>query len=146
MMQIIKKYILTSVNFQGQVSFGFNEAGYLVFYLNETDATESQLKGLLQRLPRVIEEFYRLTEVPTVKFVEVPPDLSFESWWKIQLNKINKKRCMPLFNALKDAKRMKAFTEYPAYLDFCKRNNRGVVDPENFLKKEYYENDWKKMK
>jgi len=145
-MQIKKKFLLTSINFEGQITFGYNDEGYLVYYLNESDQSEMQLRNFLALLPRVEEEFYKITNIPTVTVVKVPIDLSFDRFWEIQLKKINKLRCIPIYNKLKDKDRIDAIAQYVPYTVYCNKNSRGIVDPENYLKKEYFKNDWKKEK
>lgn len=144
----MKKYILTSPTLNGPITFGFNEDGFLTFYNNEANQAEPQIKALLRRLPRAVEELPNLTNGTQATLTEVPEDLSFDRFWRAQApgKKIHRFRCEPLWKKMSDNNKMLAIMRYPAYLEYCAKNQRGIVDPENYLKKQYYLTDWRAEK
>jgi hypothetical protein len=144
----MRKFKLINPNFKGSVMFGFNIDGLLTFYDVQAELNATQIKYMLPRLPFVIEDFPRLTEGTAFVVEELPPDLSFEAFWSIlePRNKINKKRCLAIWESLNDANRMLAIVRYKDYIAHCRSTGRYVADPENYLKRELYLTDWRVKK
>lgn len=143
----MKKYVLTSKSFTGSVEFGYNENGSLVFYHNAADMSDKQQVWLLQHLPP--NEIYLMQVKNVIKgeLKEVPQDLNFDTFWDKYDKKINRKRCEPMWRKMSDAEKLQAISNIKAYDNYLERTNfRGKADPENYLKKEYYQVDWKREK
>src|ERR1700748_1607572 len=97
----MKKYILTSPKFQGQVTYGYNDDGDIVFYNNEIlDAVV--VKWMKRFMPIDAAELERFRDKVSATIVEVPEDLSFERFWAVYDKKINRKRAEPLFDKLSE--------------------------------------------
>lgn len=142
----MRTFRLTSPNFTGHITYAFNADGYLIQYINEAELSEAQFKGLLPRTPLTVSDVQRLTAGTTGKLDEMPPDLSFTTFWA-QIKdgkKINKKRCIPLFDKLNSDKKYLAIIKWNPYVSYCTANNRIIADPETYLKKEYFDNDWRR--
>lgn len=141
----MKKYILTSPKFKGQVTFGYDHNGDIVFYSNEI-ADEVVVKWMKRFLPVDEDalEWFKTKVQATIR--EVPEDLSFDRFWEIYDKKINRKRAEPLYDKLTDAEKMLAIVKIKAYFDYCQIKKRGVADPEKYLRERYFETDWYKLK
>jgi hypothetical protein len=142
----MKKYVLTSPRFIGAVTFGFNEDNKLVFYFNESLMTAEQVTWLLGKMPHNDDQLNQLKTIIQGTIEEIPADLSFDCFWDTYGQKINKKRCLPMYNKLSEANKLKAISNIKAYDAFCDRTGRYKADPENYLNKEYYLTDWKKQR
>ena len=148
----MKRYSLTSHLFEGSVIFGFNEQGWLVFYKNEAEFTAEQqdwlfeIKDGMSRFPVHLFKIQSLASVIKGELKELPPDLSFEVFWDAYDKKVHRKRAEPIYKKLSEADRLKAITEIKPYQKACQRTNRGIADPEKYLRSAYYETDWSKVK
>ncbi|TZF81799.1 hypothetical protein FW774_17230 [Pedobacter sp. BS3] len=142
----MKKYILTSKSFTGAVEFGFNSTGTLVFYNNAADMSDKQTDWLLAHLPPNEVYLNQLKVKISGELKEVPPDLSFDTFWTAYDKKIHAIRCKPLWNKLKDTDKMRAIMQIKPYDAYCARTGIAKANPENYLKKQYYETDWNREK
>lgn len=142
----MKKYILTSPRFNGSVTFGYDEADNLVFYHNESD-NEAVVMWLKRNLPTNEAELNALQKRIEGSIKEVPPDLTFDTFWSKYDKKINRKRCEPMWKKLSDAEKTQAISNIKPYEQYLGRTGyRGKADPENYLRRELYATDWKKEK
>lgn len=142
----MKKYILTSPSFDGNVIFGYDDDHELLsLYSNESEMNSQQRAWLLKNLPCGIAQVSQLAKLIKGKLEEMPEDISFNSFWEAYKKKINKVRTEPLFNKLSDADKLTAIRRIRPYDDYLSRTNfRGKADPENYLKKRMFETDWSK--
>jgi len=142
----MEKYILTTTKIEGEITFGYNSTGYLVYFTMPENLDDNTSRALLKNLPRVTEELERITTGRDVKIQKVPEDLSFDKFWRVYDKKINRKRAEPLYNKLKDGEKMLAMMRVADYKDACSRLKRGVADPEKYIRDAYFETDWKREK
>jgi hypothetical protein len=144
----MKKYVFTKDTLIGNVIFGYNPAGLLVYYdASPAQPTEAQLIVLLKGLPREEQELQQLADKTNGTIRLLMEDISFESFWEKYGRKIKRLRAEPMFKKLSDANKLQAIigiAAYDAYLE--KTNFRGKVDADNYLRHEYYLVDWKKEK
>ena len=141
------KYILTSVHYVGTVQFNYDNAGLMVFYsVLDAQLNESQLVGLLRKLPREEQDLQKLNETQYFTVKKVSEDLSFDNFWREYDKKIHPHRCEPFWNKLSDVKRLAALKSVGPYNAYLDRTGVAKANPENFLKKEYYRTDWSKEK
>ena len=141
----MRTFHITSARFTGHVELLYNAEETLV----KIDFSNAQLKlkqmqVFLQKLPLAIctiEQF--VTELP-VTIVEADYCVTFDMFWQAYDKKINKKRCEPLFNKLNKARQIAALNGIKQYDRFLKAEGwRKKADPENYLRNEMWENDWK---
>lgn len=144
----MRKFILTSNLFEGSVMFGYNTDGWLTFLNNEAVFNDVQHGWLFseQRFPKRIEQIDALVATIKGTIKELPPDLSFPVFWDTYDKKINKARVEPLYKKLSDANKMIAIISIKPYQKYCERANRGIADPEKYIRNKYYETDWTKQR
>ena len=143
----MKKFILTSPKFTGEVIFGYNETDRLVYYENTSAMTEQQLDWLLGHLPHASSWINSIIKNANgTRIVEVPEDLTFERFWNSYDKKINRKRAEPLFEKLNDAAKMQAIVRIKTYQEYCHYKGRGIADPEKYIRDRFFETDWNKVK
>jgi hypothetical protein len=141
----MNKYILTSAHYTGSVIFYYDDAGLLLFYSAlDADINERVLLQVLKKLPRDIVDLepFNASEFYTVK--KLDEDLSFENFWNQYGVKIHPHRCEPLWKKLSDVKKLAALKAMAPYFDYCTRKSVYKVNPENYIKKEYWKTNWSK--
>lgn len=141
----MRKFKLTNPNFKGEVFFGYNIDGLIDSYKNDSEMSKAQLIIMLQMFPFTVQDIAKLIVGNACKVEELPLDLSFDAFWNVLPvgNKINRKRCIPLWEPLNDAHRELAIVRHPHYITFCQISGRFIADPENYLKKELYLTEWR---
>ncbi|MDO3641957.1 hypothetical protein [Mucilaginibacter sp. L3T2-6] len=141
----MQKYILTSPRFKGQVTFGYDHNGDIVFYNNEI-ADEVVVKWMKRFIPIDKHELETFKTKVQATITEVPEDLTFERFWNAYDKKHNRKRTEPLYNKLSDAEKMQALMRIKQYQEYCYLKSRGIADPEKYIRERYFETDWMKLK
>lgn len=142
----MRKFILTSHLFTGSITFGFNSVGWLTYFNNEFDFEDKQHSWLLANLPRHIEQIEAYAGRIKGKLEEVPPDLSFDSFWNAYGKKINRKRAELLYKKMDEPQRLKCILSIKPYLSYLSRVKwRTQADPDTYLRNENYETDWNKQ-
>lgn len=142
---ITKKYIITGKRFSGQVVLGYDQDSFLrLLDATEAQMTSKQLHYLLAHLPRTESKLEALVQQANgMKLTKVPIAIDFDSFWEAYGKKVNRKRCEPLWAKLSDAKRSACMMSLEPYANFLRRNEgRAKLDPENYLKRYAFENDW----
>lgn len=144
------KYILTSEMFQGAVTFGFNEFGWLIYFNNDADFTDVQHAWLFDstkdNFPKHINVVQQLTAKIKGKLTEVPPDVSFDAFWDAYANKKNRKRSEGLWNKLNEPQRLKCILSVKPYLSYLGRVKwRNQADPDTYLRNEQFDTDWNRQ-
>lgn len=141
----MKKYVLTSASFIGNVVFGYNEDNLLVYYDNNSEMDCNQHTWLLRNLPKDSIVLDTIKTKIKGSIEELPEDIDFDTFWDKYGRKLNRKRCEPLWKKMSDADKLCAIRNIKPYEEYLQRTGfRGKCDPENYLKKEYHLVDWKK--
>jgi len=142
---IIEKYILTSPSFAGNVVFGFY-GGYLVTFSNESEMNGDQRKWLYTHFPFTLQNLTAIQTQIKGRLEQVPVDLTFDAFWEVYGKKVNRKRCEPQWKKLSEAERITCLRSIPAYNSYLKRmHNRAKLDPENYLRRESFQNPWNSL-
>jgi len=136
--------MLTSPKFTGEVMFGYDHNGDLIYYNNEIN-DEVVVKWMKRFIPIDINELQSFKTKVQATVTEVPEDLTFDRFWNAYDKKINRKRAEPIFKKLTDGEKMQAIVRIKAYQEYCHYKHRAIADPEKYLR-ELFETDWGKMK
>ncbi|MCC2598033.1 MULTISPECIES: hypothetical protein [Sphingobacterium] len=140
----MKRFVLTSDSFKGQVVLGYNEDGLLSLVENDAIMTEKQFSWFWDFLPIHESQLSEYKRKVKGYLEELPEDISFDAFWNRYGKKINKIRCEPIFKKLKDAEKLLAIRNIKPYEEYLERTGyRGKCDPENYFKKGYWNVDWK---
>lgn len=144
----MRHYILTSSAFAGYIEYKFSDDSFLISFRYEANMTDQQRIKILTMMPLTIRGFEDLVAVSkTLKVEEVKQDLSFEAFWNAYDKKINRKRCEPLWNKLKDPERLICLNNIPIYKRYLQRTNfRAQKDPDGYLRDRLFETEWNKIK
>ena len=138
----MRKYVLTSPEFEGELIFGYNTEGVLVFYENKAELKTEHLVWLSGHFPHVSDHLPRI--VRKGKITEIT-DLSFERFWNEYGFKVgNKKRAEKLWVALQESERIAVFEHLPKY-NYYLKTHQGLMKayPETFLNQRRWENEFR---
>jgi len=159
------KKILVTGAFEGSVTVLYGEAGVgadaypplLCVDLREAVLNDERKRFIVNRVPvrygpaKWEKEGGEVVMVPwkdiwgtdKLVFTEMDIELDFEAdFWKPYGHKINKDRCLKEWKVMTVPERAMAVTRLHAYLRYLSRKGTGKADPENYLKKKYYKNDY----
>lgn len=141
----MRRFLITSPSFTGEAEIVFDDNGRLIrFDVGKTNMPVSLVRGFKERIPAFINELEMAFKGLRVTIVEVDFEINFDMWWEKYDKKINRKRCVPIWNKLNKSKQIKAYFGIEAYEKFLARINwRSKADPETYLRSEMFENEWR---
>ena len=144
----MRRFIITSPKFTGQVELIYNTDGLLVG-LNYPEVKDDikLITAFFDRAFRamhvdMVEAFIKGTEAMVV---EADFEVTFEMFWLAYGHKINRKRCIALWDKLTKVQQVKAWAGIKVYDKYLKAVpwGRAKADPDTYLRQEYWENEWK---
>jgi len=139
----MKRYILTSKKFIGQIFLAFNNRGTVAAVDMTTAELDAHSTGHFLRSIPVLESNLAKSFSSEVTIVAEDFQVSFDDFWNSYDKKINKKRCIPLWNKLNLNQQVAAYYGIRKYDAFLKASNRIKCDPENYIRNEMWENEYK---
>ena len=138
------KYILKGKK-GGEATFVLNDSNLLVQFDACAINDLSVLTWILQRLPTSLSDLYQMCAQYKFELVEVPLDLSFDTFWDAYDFKMGSKdKAKKLFMALSDADKTLAIAKIDAYKRYL-TCNEGIkqVYPERYISHRRFENAFK---
>ncbi|MFH1121770.1 MAG: hypothetical protein V1775_18260 [Bacteroidota bacterium] len=139
----MKRFVLTSDAFTGEVEFIFNDLGLLYsFSMSNAQLSEKQQVFIIKELPRELNEIKRVIGTSqSAKITEVAIEITFEMFWKRYdppANSKKKKKALPRWNKMSKAEQMKAYYHISKY----ESNMRGEAKmyAETYLNSELWNN------
>ena len=139
------KYTLTSQKFKGKLVFGYSE-GFLTYFECGAEMKPESYKWILENFPLVPAQLKKMADAIPGKMEVVPDDLTFDAFWEAYAKKVNKIRCEPLWSKMGEADRIECIQSIKSYDGYLRRmNGRAKLDPENYLKKQAYNNNWNSL-
>lgn len=145
----MRKFIFSSKaqEFKGSFNCVYNEDDVLqVLNFADSDLLPPKRQWIKKNLPEVldVERLKQFVKDTRTEAVESTISYSFEDFWTKYNKKINKKRCIPLWNKLSPARQVSAVGGIQKYEQYLKVQSwRSKADPENYLRNEMWENEWK---
>ncbi|MNE34269.1 hypothetical protein D3C80_1279840 [compost metagenome] len=148
----MRKLIITHERFHGEIAvvYGEEQELLLVDFTNAQLNTE-QRQYFTSRMPPILDNdfinaFQNANGVSTITVVPEDMEITFDMFWDKYAHKINVARCQKEWKKLGKTDRVKCYYGIAPYFKFLKslEYNRNKVDPENYLKRRYWENEWKK--
>lgn len=141
----MRKMIFSSEKYTGEFSLTYDLEGTLkIIDFGTIELEPVQKKFIAETAPLYFDGLKDF--MPKVKYftaVESTVAYTFDDFWVMYNKKINKKRCIPLWQKLSVAKQTKAVTGVPKYDNYLKLQSwRTKADPENYLRNEMWENEW----
>lgn len=140
----MKLYIITSPGFTGHAELLYDVTGRLVrIDISKTNMDLNQVQKFKERVSALQGSLIESFNGTKVTIVEGEFEVSFDMFWIAYSKKINKQRCEALWSKMSLAKRVAAWQGIAAYDNFLKLTSwRKKCDPETYLKKESWENEW----
>lgn len=140
----MKKYIVTSTQFMGELVFGYEHNQLIYMDLDAISEVPSFLAYVYNKLPVSSEALHGwLASSKTMKIREVPSDLSFKNFWNTYDYKVgNKPKSEKLWNAMTDASKALAISKIKLYREAKKNEGTAMLYPERFLAYKTYENEF----
>ena len=145
------KLSITAPTLQGNILLGYVEG--VLYLVDATNATPSinQLDYILKHAPRQLadnakEQLIEFIGSSKMHITQVKDELTFDMFWSAYGKKVNRLRCEPLFAKLKPEDIYHLLDNVADYHRYLKRTGyRNQADPENYLRKRMFENDWKTL-
>lgn len=138
----MQKYVLTHEKMPGEVELCFDERGYFCAMEIRGELKPETINWVIGSLP-LTPAALELHVSKGFKVTALKEEITFELFWDRYKKKINLKRCQSIWNRMSAINRQRAvqgIAPYFRYLDTVKF--QGKADPENYLKKEYWNNEW----
>ena len=110
------------------------------------ELTMAQTLYMMNRIPVQYEAaaFVESLSGAKLEFVHSAFEVTFEMFWLKYGKKVNKARCLTLWNRLSKPNRAKAYFGLTMYFAHLEQNPwKGKADPETYLTKKMYENDYR---
>ena len=138
----MKRLSITHAQIPGHVLITYNDDDILqAIDFSECELPPENIQKIINWTP---VDYRNKSMFPkSLKIVEVAIEISFDDYWRPVRKKVNKARCIPIFEKLSPAIRLKVVSSYKEYIKCCIRTGRKEADPETFLKQEYYNTEWK---
>lgn len=140
----MRKFLVSSANFTGNAELVYDESGTLrVIDISDTSMPAGMVKGFKAFVPEKISDLENAFAKTKVTVIETGFVVTFDMFWVAYKKKINKARCIELWNKLNKTNQVAAFMEIKRYDSFLKRESwRQKADPETYLRNQYWENDY----
>ncbi|NLF42945.1 MAG: hypothetical protein GX587_09635 [Bacteroidales bacterium] len=116
----MKKIILTSSQFAGEVGFGFNERGWLTSVEILAEMDEKQHEWLIRHFPQNIDELQNMKQKSKTIFLSVlKQEVTFDMFWDRYDHKAvsSKKKSQELWKRMSEADRHMAYEYIPRYFN-----------------------------
>lgn len=142
----MRRFLITSNKFGGTAEIFYTADEVLCkIDCTDTDMNAETIRAFKKALPSTIQEMIAggyFTAGTTI--VEAGYRIPFETFWKDYNKKINKARCIPLYEKLNDADTIACHTGIKSYDKFLAVTKvRQKLDPENWIKQRAWENEYK---
>ena len=137
----MKSFAITSAKFSGDITYTYDNDGYLQSFINNADLSQEQRVYILKKLPLTQDEIKDLMgNTPSLNIVEIPFKVSFEQFWDKYDDKIrsSKKKSLQKWSKMTDTDMVKAYLFIEKY-----NRNRGNADKkyaETYLNSELWNN------
>lgn len=141
----MKRFLISSPKFTGEAELFYNTDGILCkIDCTETSMDENTITRFKNSVPAGLSKLQESFS-PTTVIVEADFEVTFDMFWKKYDKKINKSRCIMLWCKLSKSMQVLAFYGITPYYKFLKKEGewRKPVDPENYLRNKYWENEYK---
>ena len=142
----MRRFLITSPAFTGEADILYDESGRLVkIDLMNTDMDASLVQSFKAKVPALVDSLADAFATSNATIIEADAEVEFKSFWTAYNKKINKARCIPLWNKLSIADQVKAVQGVKLYEKFLRSlpYERAKADPEKYLKDRYWGNEWK---
>ena len=140
----MRRFVITSPKYTGQAEVVYNAIGVLdkidVSATNMNAPTVDAFKRCVSPLVETLSERFTADTI----IIEADFEVSFEMFWKKYNKKINKFRCIKIWDKMEKTMQVKAYFGIDAYHKYLKHESwRSKADPETYLRNQYWDNEYK---
>jgi len=141
----MRRFFITSPKFTGTAELLYNAEGTLV----KVDMLQAQMnEDTVLAFKRMVPHNIATLEAnqwcsPGTIVAEANYEISFDDFWAAYDLKVNRKRCIPLWNKLPKTLQIAAYQGVAKYLRHLKNTGQYKRNPENYLKDEMWNNEYK---
>lgn len=142
----MRRFLVTSSLYTGEAELVYDSNNCIAsIQMIATNMTAEQRQRFKAAVPATISLLLKEgNTLSSCTVVEAEFEVNFEMWWKKYDKKINKARCIPLFNKLSKTEQVQDYMGIDAYDAFLKEIKwRSKADPETYLRNRYWENEYK---
>ena len=142
----MKRFLITNKKYTGAAEVYYNAEGTLVIInCKETNMDADTIRSFKKAVPATLQELTTGSGFSNdTTIVQAGYRISFDEFWKKYNKKINKMRCIPLYDKLSDTETIECTEGIKAYDKFLNKVEvRQKLDPENWIKMKAWENDWR---
>lgn len=152
----MKRFLVTAPTYKGEAVLVYDESSILVCIdITQIEPRSTFSRFFFDNVPRYFHGYEKesgekvmgleewLEGKKDVRIIQEDFEISFKEFWELYNKKINKLRCEPLWKKLNKDKKLKAYYGIKVYDRFLATSYRNKADPENYLRNEMWENEWK---
>ena len=142
----MKRFLITSPKFSGTAELHYNDKDTLC----KIDCTQAAMDEMVVKhfkaaAPATLQLLIsgNCFSKDTI-IVEADFEVTFDMFWNAYRHKVNKLRCLPLWNKLNKVEQVSAYygiSTYDKYL--AKTGYRGKQDPDNYLRNKTWMNEYR---
>ena len=144
----MRRFLITSSKFTGTAEIFYN-TDEVLFKIDclDTNMDAETIRHFKRAVPATISELIENKSFSTdTVIVEAGYRIPFDKFWGTYNKKINKLRCIPLYERLTDAETVECLYGIKPYDKFLQGEKvRQKLDPENWIKLKSWQNDWKNL-
>ncbi len=141
----MRRFILTSPLIYGSIDLVYSDLIQVIDF-TQTTAVMAIRIGILSRVAKfpLVNDIAQVIEGTKATIIEADFEVSFEMFWKKYNKKINKFRCIKLWEKIDKTNQVKAYFGVDGYSKFLKKEEwRSKADPETYLRNQYWENEYR---
>lgn len=138
----MKRYLITHPRFNGEVEIIYQDGRLVHVSFVSCNMSMEDMNTFMKRIHadenKLVDGFGKATSI-----VATDVEITFDMFWKAYQKKINRARCILLWDKMNTMQRAMAYTGIRAYNKYlAKEKWRGKADPETYLRNKYWENEY----
>lgn len=118
----MRKFVITSSNFEGGINLAFDAEGKLVKFETEAVLSDEKFNFFMNNMPRHMDKLDYFRTLKSVKVVEVITEISFEDFYEQFGNKVGKLKAQNAWKQLSRAEQVRAYSNIIKYKNYLKLN------------------------
>ncbi len=141
----MKRYLIAAKAYQGDAELWFDENGKLIrIDIAKTNMHPEVMEDFKRDAPILESNLHEAFAHVKCTITEADIIITFEQFWAKYNKKINKARCLPIWNKMSQNEQLKAYTGIDKYNAYLKKEHwRNKLDPENYLRNKTWENEYR---
>lgn len=141
----MRKFQITSPTLNGEITIAYNDNDVLCCIdMNQCIVTSTIASAVLRKLPLTVQQLTEYKWNEGTLCIEVDVVISFDDFWKDYPMKVNKKRCIKIWDSLPKHKQVKATNGIVPYKKHLRKNEwKECKSPDTYLRNESWEDEYR---